>query len=78
MLRLSNIRIGTKLAVMSGIGILLVAVMAVINVMSEATASKAFEEAERQQAVGQLALTAKHTFALVALAGRDLRLASSP
>jgi len=76
--KVSNMKIGAKLAAMSGIGILLVAVMAVLNLMSERTASKAFDEAARGQATAQGALSAKHTFAIVALAGRDLRYASTP
>ena len=70
--KISNLKIGAKLAAMSGIGILLVAVMAGLNVMSERTATRAFNEAATGKTTVEGALTAKHIFATVALAGRDL------
>lgn len=76
--KLSNMKIGAKLAAMSGVGIFLVVAMAALDMMSSRTASKAFDEAARGQATVQGALIAKHTFAIVALAGRDLLYAPNP
>ena len=59
MLRLSNIRIGTKLIVMSGLGVLLVAVMIGTQMLGNAAVRGSSENAIRQAGLVQAASDAK-------------------
>ncbi|MCK9908665.1 methyl-accepting chemotaxis protein [Microbacteriaceae bacterium K1510] len=76
MLRLSNISIGMKLAVMSGIGVLLVVAMLAIQAMNNTTANEAADEVSRRQAIVQNMIEGKYAFGELQLAVRDVRLAT--
>ncbi|AXK81182.1 HAMP domain-containing protein [Pseudolabrys taiwanensis] len=76
MLRLSNIRIGVKLAVMSGIGVLLVIAMLAIQAMNNTTASEAADEVNRRQDIVQSTIEGKYAFSQLQIAVRDVRLAT--
>ncbi|HEY2758660.1 MAG TPA: hypothetical protein VGJ01_23370, partial [Pseudolabrys sp.] len=78
MLRLSNIRIGYKLAAMSIIGILLVIGMIAIEMINNATAMSANEDVNRRQVIVQGVLDARYAFSQLQLAVRDVRLATIP
>jgi methyl-accepting chemotaxis protein len=78
MLRLSNIRIGYKLAAMSIIGILLVVGMIAIEMINNATATSANEDVNRRQVIVQGVLDARYAFSQLQLAVRDVRLATIP
>lgn len=77
MLRLSNIRIGVKLAVMSGIGVLLLAALIVIQTMNNTTASDSTDEVNRRQSIVQNTIEGKYAFSELQLAVRDIRLATN-
>jgi len=76
MLRLSNIRIGVKLALMSGMGVLLVLVMLALQAMNHSTATEAAEEVNRRQAIVQNMVEGKYAFSQLQIAVRDVRLAT--
>jgi methyl-accepting chemotaxis protein len=76
MLRLSNIRIGIKLAVMSGIGVILLFVMLAFQAMNNTTAQEATADVSRRQAIVQNVLEGKYAFSSLQIAVRDLRLAN--
>jgi methyl-accepting chemotaxis protein len=78
MLRLSNIRIGYKLAAMSVIGILLVIGLIALEMMNNATATSANEDVNRRQVIVQGVLDARYAFSQLQLAVRDVRLATIP
>jgi len=78
MLRLSNIRIGIKLAVMSGIGVVLLFAMMALQSMNNTTAQDATDEVNRRQAIVQNVLEGKFAFSSLQLAVRDVRLATVP
>jgi methyl-accepting chemotaxis protein len=78
MLRLSDIRIGYKLAAMSIIGILLVAGMIAIEMINNATAMSANDDVNRRQVIVQGVLDARYAFSQLQLAVRDVRLATIP
>ena len=77
MLRLSNIRIGIKLAALSGVSILLVIALIAVARMNNATVNSAGEETKRRQEIVQDTLGTKETFSRVQLAVRDLRLSAA-
>ncbi len=77
MLKLSNIRIGIKLAAMSGVGILLILALMGVDFMSDAAAKKASDEAARRQNIVQSVSNARYFFSMLAIAGRDLQLAAT-
>ena len=74
MFRLSNIRIGIKLMIMSGAGILLVVGMIVGQMMGNSSARHADEGARHQQRVTRGILEAKVESHLMQIAVRDIRL----
>jgi methyl-accepting chemotaxis protein len=78
MLRLSNIRIGYKLAAMSVVGILLVMGMIALEMFNNATATNANEDVNRRQVIVQGVLDARYAFSQLQLAVRDVRLATIP
>jgi methyl-accepting chemotaxis protein len=77
MLRLSNIRIGTKLAVMSGLGVLLVAAMLATQMLGNASVRDSNEDVVRRAALVQNALDARAAIRGMEVGLRDLRLAHS-
>ena len=76
MFRLSNIRIGIKLAVMSGLGVLLVLGMVALESMNNSTAREANDDVNRRQVIVQGVLQSKYEFSALQIAVRDLRLAT--
>jgi methyl-accepting chemotaxis protein len=78
MLKLSNLPIGVKLGVMSGISILMVAAMVGMQMMGNSAVRAAVDAAQRQNKVTQAALEAKASIRGMQIAVRDLRLARSP
>ena len=75
MLRLSNIRIGIKLAAMSALGVLLVAAMLVIQMMGNSAVRSASEIATLQQHLAHDIEAAKVAERGMQLGVRDIRLA---
>jgi methyl-accepting chemotaxis protein len=78
MLRLSNIRIGIKLAIMSGLGVLLVGGMIATQMMGNSTVRDANELAHVQQSIAKDAMTVEALETRMQLAVRDIRLARGP
>jgi methyl-accepting chemotaxis protein len=78
MFRVSNIRIGAKLAAISGISILLVIGMMALEMMSNATVTSASDDVNRREAIVQGVLDARWAFSNLQLAVRDIRLATIP
>ena len=78
MLRLSNIRIGTKLAITSGIALLLVCTMVGIELLNNATLSDAAAETRLQNLIALRVSDIKDGTDGMQLAVRDLRLAGTP
>jgi methyl-accepting chemotaxis protein len=77
MLRLSNIRIGTKLAIMSGLGVLLVAAMMGLQMWGNAAVSQANGNVIRQALLVQNAVDAKASIRGMQIGVRDIRLVRS-
>ena len=77
MLRLSNIRIGHKLTIMSGLGVLLMAVMIGMQMLGNASVRNANEAAIRQQDIARDAMAVKTIETRMQLGVRDVRLARS-
>jgi len=77
MFRLSNIRIGTKLGVMSGIGILFVLGMFVSQMHGSATVNSANQATARQTEVMSNVEQAKASVRGMQISVRDIRLAST-
>jgi len=75
--RLSNIRIGIKLAAMSGIGILLVIGMIVAQMMGNSDVRSAISGSNRQQTIERDAISAKSSVRGAQIAVRDLRLSQN-
>ena len=78
MLRLSNIRIGTKLVITSGIALLLVCTMVGIELLNNARLSDAAAETRLQNFIALRVSDIKDGTDGMQLAVRDLRLASTP
>jgi methyl-accepting chemotaxis protein len=76
MLRLSDVRIATKLAFVSGLGILLVAGLIVSQVVSNSKLNAAAEHLDHQTELSQNAAEAKATIRGFEIGLRDARLAS--
>ncbi|HMK80380.1 MAG TPA: methyl-accepting chemotaxis protein [Xanthobacteraceae bacterium] len=74
----SRLRIGTKLAIVSGAGILFVIGMIVTQVIGDAAVQRANETADRQRTITQLATDAKAAVRGMMIAARDVRLAQTP
>jgi methyl-accepting chemotaxis protein len=77
MLRPSNIRIGIKLAIMSGLGVLLVAAMIASQMWGNSTVRSANELANLQQAISRDLQVAKAAVRGMQISVRDIRLAQS-
>ena len=75
MLRLSDIRIGTKLAVASGLGVILVAGMVGSQLWSDQKIKAAHEAAKRQVTIELNAINAKAAGRGMMIGVRDMRLA---
>ena len=75
MLRLSNIRIGIKLAVMSGLAVLLVAGTHFMQTMSDAAVRTASETASLQQNIAHDLEASRASMRAMQIAVRDIRLA---
>src|SRR5580704_9645186 len=75
--RLSNIRIGTKLAAMSALGILLVIGMLVSQIWGNAAVKSSNQAANQQQQIARDILAAKVAVAAMQIGGRETRLAGS-
>ncbi len=78
MLRLSKIRIGTKLALISSLSVLLVAAMMGTQMLGNAAVRNASENALRQAALTQTAFDIKAALRGLQITARDVRIASSP
>jgi len=78
MLQLSNIRIGIKLAIMSGLGVLLMAAMIATQMMGNASVRRANESAISQQNIARDSMTVRALETRMQLGVRDVRLARSP
>jgi len=77
MAKLSDIRIGTKLSIMSGLGVLLVASMIFVQMKGNGTSRAANEGASFQEEIARDVMAAKAAERAVQVAGRDVRLARS-
>src|SRR5262245_38583288 len=77
MIRLSNIRIGTKLAIASGIGILLVAGMTASQIINNRWVADALEKANNQKALLTGAYDFKASARGLFMGVRDIRLATT-
>ena len=78
MLRLSKIRIGTKLALISGLSVVLVAAMMGTQMLGNAAVRNASENAIRQAALTQTAFDIKASLRGLQIYMRDVRIANSP
>ena len=78
MLRLSKIRIGTKLALISGLSVVLVAAMMGTQMLGNAAVRNASENAIRQAALTQTAFDIKASLRGLQISVRDVRIANSP
>ncbi len=77
MLRLSNIRIGIKLTIMSALGVLLMAAMVATQMMGNAAVRGANETANAQQHIARDLQAAKASERGMQVAVRDIRLANT-
>jgi methyl-accepting chemotaxis protein len=77
MLRLSNISIGTKLGLMSGLGILLVAILLIGSIYTGSQVKNANSEAAKQQTLALTFAQAKASVRGMMIGVRDVRLAPS-
>ena len=77
MLRLSKIRIGTKLAIMSGLGVLLVGAMIATLMWGNSAVSYSNGDVIAQASLVQYSLDAKGSLRGMQIGVRDIRLASS-
>jgi methyl-accepting chemotaxis protein len=75
---IQNLRIGTKLATASALGILLVGLMIFSQMSGNAAVSKANEQAINQQTIARDAIDTKASVRGMQVAVRDVRLASAP
>jgi hypothetical protein len=75
---IQNLRIGTKLAIASALGILLVGLMIFSQMAGNATVRKANEGTVAQQTVARDAIDAKASVRGMQVSTRDVRLASTP
>ena len=78
MLRISNIRIGTKLALMNGLGILLVIGMLASQMLGNGAVRGANETASTQQNIAKDSMMIKALETRMQLGVRDVRLARAP
>src|SRR5712671_6747950 len=77
MVRLSDIRIGTKLSMMSGLGVLLVVAMIIVGMRGNAEMQGANDGAVQQQTLTREFIDAKASIRGMQIGVRDLRLATS-
>jgi CHASE3 domain sensor protein len=75
---LANLRIGTKLAITSAIGVMLVVAIVVVLINGNSAVRSANEFANRQQTIVADALDAKASVRGMQIGVRDLRLAAAP
>src|SRR5262245_31205570 len=76
--RLVNLRIGTKLAVTSGLAVLLMVGIVVVILMGDSKIRSATDMANRQQAIALDATAAKASTRGMQIGVRDIELAGSP
>ena len=72
-----NLRVGTKLAVTSGLGIALLAAVLVVQMMGNTSLDQSFRQVENQETIAQMATEAKAAARALTISGRDMRLARS-
>ena len=75
---IQNLRIGTKLAVASALGILLVAAMIAGQIVGNGTVRRSNESALAQQVLARDAVEATLALRSMQVSARDIRLASNP
>jgi hypothetical protein len=75
---LLNLSIGAKLGIASGLGVLLVATMVIVQVRSNATMRDLDARMSGQQTIARDAVDAKASIAGMQTAVRDVRLANNP
>src|SRR5690606_32805925 len=78
MIRLSDVRIGTKLAIMSGLGLLLVAGMIAGQVSGSYIVAQSDANADAQGEIGRNIMAAKASLRGVQLAGQQILVARNP
>jgi methyl-accepting chemotaxis protein len=77
MVKLSDVRIGTKLSIMSGLGVLLVAAMIVIGMRGNAEVQSANDNAMQQQILTRDFISVEEAIRSMQVGVRDLRLATA-
>ena len=75
---LQNLSIGAKLGIASGLGVLLVATMVIVQIRSNAATRDLDARMAAQQTIARDAVEAKASIAGMQIAVRDLRLANNP
>ena len=75
---LLNLSIGAKLGIASGLGVLLVATMVIVQIHSNAAMRDIDARMTAQQTIARDAVEAKASIAGMQIAVRDLRLANNP
>ncbi len=75
---LLNLSIGAKLGIASGLGVLLVATMVIVQIRSNATTRDLDARMSGQQTIARDAVDAKASIAGMQIAVRDIRLANNP
>ena len=73
-----NLSIGAKLGIASGLGVLLVATMVIVQIRSNAATRDIDARMTAQQTIARDAVEAKASIAGMQTAVRDLRLANNP
>ena len=75
---ISRLRIGAKLAIMSGIGIVFVAVMIVSQILGSGLVARSSEDADAQRRITRDAAEIKASVRGLMVGARDIRLAQTP
>lgn len=75
---LSRMQLGTKLALSSGLGIVLVGGMLATSVITSLSMAQAADQAQRQASISRLMATAEGALEGLRVATRDMRLGSAP
>jgi methyl-accepting chemotaxis protein len=75
---LSRMQLGTKLAVSSGLGIVLVAAMLAINVIASLSMADAADQFQQQSSIARLMASTEGALEGLRIATRDMRLSNSP
>ncbi|RYE71742.1 MAG: methyl-accepting chemotaxis protein, partial [Oxalobacteraceae bacterium] len=75
---LSRMQLGTKLAISSGLGVVLVAGMLATNVVASLSMADAADQAQQQSSISRLMASAEGALEGLRIATRDMRLNNSP